>query len=52
MVPLLQSRGLGSALQTLELLASGLGHLFILDKSREAEPHVRGHEASLWQGQE
>lgn len=38
-------------MQALEFLTSGLGHLFILQRPREAKPPVQGHKANLWQGQ-
>lgn len=47
MVPLLQTHSMRLALQTLEFLTSGLGHLFILQTSREAKPPVRGHKAQI-----
>lgn len=50
-LPLLQIHRICLALQALEFLASGLGHFFILQRSRGGKPPVQEHRANLWQGQ-
>lgn len=49
-LPLLQIHRICLALQALEFLASGLGHFFILQRSRAGKPPVQEHRANLWQG--
>ena len=45
-LPLLQIHRICLALQALEFLASGLGHFFILQRSRGGKPPVQEHRAS------
>lgn len=50
-LPLLQIHRICLALQALEFLTSGLGHFFILQRSRGGKPPVQEHRANLWQDQ-